>query len=531
MAYSIRTKSNSFSSKSPFGFTYKSPFGFTYKSPRKSQVIEFLEWLKKRYESPEFLLKISSSEIDKIVYFFCMENKYSDLSSFNHEVRRLIKEYREKTIDKLIGNAYKITDRKNHINYPFEVESGKFMKKEYTRYSAQTLIDKNYGVRNNHNFRNIKHNTEKISQGSKFLEWLKKSHPKLDILGNIPLRKIEEISFNFSVKHGDKNPLEFSKEVLGWILNKSDKYIIEKLIEIRCKIKMVNRPDNLKLSAIDRYWTINFHGVFLFLAAENLPDFINVYWEDLNFLTSDYIDIYFSYEDLVQRVSGFEILNEFRNLSLESISLPGFIFWEKNLKDAVAINLEELSHRQIFILIQVIVNSIKSQNDLSQICNKARSYIRSITENSILTRVEYNVKGQVQSITAGGHVEVNTMTQGDINKQSGNFGIGHMSGGEIQEGAKVAGIINEAQQQNLSEAVGEVQKILQQLSQEYPTGTVTEKMTIATEAVKQIEADPTLKQRLLNAAKEGGLAAIEKTLDNPIGAFMVSAIKGWQEAE
>jgi hypothetical protein len=32
-------------------------------------------------------------------------------------------------------------------------------------------------------------------------------------------------------------------------------------------------------------------------------------------------------------------------------------------------------------------------------------------------------------------------------------------------------------------------------------------------------------------AKEGGLAALENALDNPAGAFITSAIKGWLEAE
>ena len=55
-------------------------------------------------------------------------------------------------------------------------------------------------------------------------------------------------------------------------------------------------------------------------------------------------------------------------------------------------------------------------------------------------------------------------------------------------------------------------------------------MIVATEAIKHIESDPTWKQRVINAAREGGLAAFEKALDNPAGAFITSAIKGWLEA-
>lgn len=60
---------------------------------------------------------------------------------------------------------------------------------------------------------------------------------------------------------------------------------------------------------------------------------------------------------------------------------------------------------------------------------------------------------------------------------------------------------------------------------------MSERIAIANEAIKQIEANPTIKQRLINAATEGGLAVIEKAFDNPIGALFVGVIKGWKEAE
>jgi Ser-tRNA(Ala) deacylase AlaX len=125
----------------------------------------------------------------------------------------------------------------------------------------------------------------------------------------------------------------------------------------------------------------------------------------------------------------------------------------------------------------------------------------------------------------------NEQIQGDYYKQSGNFGIGHMSGGEIKEGAKVAGVINEAKRQNLAQAAAEIQLLLKQLEQTYSTTTTSQQMILAAEAINQIESNPTLKKRVINAVKEGGLAAFEKAIDNPAGAFIVGAIKGWQEVE
>lgn len=55
--------------------------------------------------------------------------------------------------------------------------------------------------------------------------------------------------------------------------------------------------------------------------------------------------------------------------------------------------------------------------------------------------------------------------------QSGQFGIGHISDSEIKDQAKVAGVINinEAEQRNLAEVAKEIQQLLDQLSETYPT--------------------------------------------------------------
>lgn len=108
--------------------------------------------------------------------------------------------------------------------------------------------------------------------------------------------------------------------------------------------------------------------------------------------------------------------------------------------------------------------------------------------------------------------------------------IGNQKIVTVKDNAKVAVLINEAQDQNLAEAVAQVQQILQQLSQSHPTNTTTEQMIVATETIKKIENDPNLKQKLISAATSGGLAAFEKTLDNPVGALVFGAIKPWQEA-
>ena len=113
--------------------------------------------------------------------------------------------------------------------------------------------------------------------------------------------------------------------------------------------------------------------------------------------------------------------------------------------------------------------------------------------------------------------------------QAGNFGIGHISGGVIKDNAKIAGVINEAEQQNLAETAAEIQALLEQLSETYPTTTSGEKIIVVGEAVDQIESNPTLKTKVINALKSGGTEAFKEFIDHPLVNILMATIEGWQE--
>jgi Asp-tRNA(Asn)/Glu-tRNA(Gln) amidotransferase C subunit len=140
--------------------------------------------------------------------------------------------------------------------------------------------------------------------------------------------------------------------------------------------------------------------------------------------------------------------------------------------------------------------------------------------------IVFNVNNQVQAM---GQSESKSESKGDTYKQSGNFGIGHMSGGNIQEGAKVAAKINEAEQQNLAKAAQEIQQLLEQLSQTYPTQTFPQKAAVAVEAVKEIENNPTLKERIRNAIKAMGVQAFMEAIDHPVANILREGIEAFKE--
>lgn len=118
-------------------------------------------------------------------------------------------------------------------------------------------------------------------------------------------------------------------------------------------------------------------------------------------------------------------------------------------------------------------------------------------------------------------IEAKAVSYGEI-KQAGNFGIG-VNQGEIKDNAKVAGILNEAEQQNLTEIITEVQAIITPLAQTYPN----DKTMQGIKTIEVIKNDPNLKQKLINAAQKGGLEFLKKSFDNPVGALIGGAIEGW----
>ncbi|WP_189525104.1 hypothetical protein [Nostoc sp. 'Peltigera membranacea cyanobiont' 232] len=87
------------------------------------------------------------------------------------------------------------------------------------------------------------------------------------------------------------------------------------------------------------------------------------------------------------------------------------------------------------------------------------------------------------------------------------------------------------QKQNLAQAAADIQQLLNQLSQTYPTTTTSQKMSVVAKAVDEIENNPTLKVRVTGALKAGGTEAFKELIDHPLVNILLASIEGWQEAE
>ncbi len=117
----------------------------------------------------------------------------------------------------------------------------------------------------------------------------------------------------------------------------------------------------------------------------------------------------------------------------------------------------------------------------------------------------------------------------DNSKVQMNMNRANISGGVV--GINEGDFIVNPQQKTLSEAAAEIQQLLNQLSQTYPTTTTTEKMTVATTAIQQIENNSNLRQRVLSALKTGGIQALGQMLDHPASTFVIAALDDWQKSQ
>jgi metal-dependent amidase/aminoacylase/carboxypeptidase family protein len=114
-------------------------------------------------------------------------------------------------------------------------------------------------------------------------------------------------------------------------------------------------------------------------------------------------------------------------------------------------------------------------------------------------------------------------------EQSGQLGIGQMSGGKIGDQAKVAGVINEAEQRNLAEVAQEIQQLLDQLSETYPTTTTSEKDEVATKAIKTIEYDSLLTSRIIRVLKAAGAEALKQAINRPSFSIFTASLEALKE--
>lgn len=148
-----------------------------------------------------------------------------------------------------------------------------------------------------------------------FLKWLETKYDgRININGDIPSSKLNKIVENFCKELNWKNSPEFLKTVKGLHTGKVNRNWLIKLFPFL--FKNANQNQRLSLNyLLERYNLVKYHGIFLFEKNHDFPKFIYDYWKDLHYLTEDYIDIYYSFDDLQEKISAYQILSQANHLN------------------------------------------------------------------------------------------------------------------------------------------------------------------------------------------------------------------------
>ncbi|WP_193991983.1 hypothetical protein [Leptolyngbya ectocarpi] len=117
-----------------------------------------------------------------------------------------------------------------------------------------------------------------------------------------------------------------------------------------------------------------------------------------------------------------------------------------------------------------------------------------------------------------------TYTMGNTIHQ---YGSGDNIAGDKIIGNKISTQINNSQ--NLTQAAKDIKALLAQLDNNYAHTNPVDKAMITAKIVESVDRNPMLKERVINALKEGGSSALEEAIEHPLVKPVIAALKGFLE--
>jgi small GTP-binding protein len=119
------------------------------------------------------------------------------------------------------------------------------------------------------------------------------------------------------------------------------------------------------------------------------------------------------------------------------------------------------------------------------------------------------------------NIYINQMQEQSMSNQQLSFGGDYVHGDKV--GHEIISI--QINSPNLAQAAREIKEILDQLSEEYNFNTKKGQNLIKEEAINIIKKDSTLRQKILNALKEGSITALENAINHPAAKILIATTK------
>lgn len=320
---------------------------------------DFLEWLQREYAwymiedtrrwrlSEEYLSYIRDKERFRLRE---QENEHNririDLSRYGleDESKRLVRSTRE-----LLSDKRKLKEVKSMLSHPEGCVELMIMYPE--RYNIM------------------------LSDILNFFDWIRNQYPELNLSGDIPFSKLNNLVDEFCKNKKSPEANLLKKQIKQMFKESRNGNFISKIREwfTNNGNKTGERPN-----PFDRYSRVKFHGMFLFPkgCAAQLNKFIEESWQDLNSMTGEWIDIYYSEKDVKDRTC-YDVRDNIKHFDkINNADLPAFIIWDNGFENTYPIPISDLENKKILTLIAHLVDSIRNDKRLPEVVDDGMNFIR-----------------------------------------------------------------------------------------------------------------------------------------------------------
>lgn len=208
-----------------------------------------------------------------------------------------------------------------------------------------------------------------------FFDWIRNQYPELNLSGDIPFSKLINLVDEFCKNKKSPEANLLKKQIKQMFKESRNSNFISKIREWfnNNGNKTGERPN-----PFDRYSRVKFHGMFLFPkgCAAQLNKFIEESWQDLNSMTGEWIDIYYSEKDVKDRTC-YDVRDNIKRFDkINNADLPAFIIWDNNFENTYPIPISDLENKKILTLIAHLVDSIRNDKSLPEVVDDGMNFIR-----------------------------------------------------------------------------------------------------------------------------------------------------------
>jgi len=204
-----------------------------------------------------------------------------------------------------------------------------------------------------------------------FLDWLNITKPEIE-KSQLNAQILQELALDYCISKPTYYYREFRNELFNYFFKSKLK---DKTLSQFFGFLKKNKTKKVNIDLFSRYKNIKFHGVFIFSDIhKHIHNFIINNWLELNNLTVDLIDVYFSKKD-VKNKTGIDILKSFGFSDNLEVILPSLIIWHNNMKNAITFDLTKFDDIEIFNLFQHLVIEIRKEKNLSDIFESVKNKI------------------------------------------------------------------------------------------------------------------------------------------------------------